>query len=144
MRTAIIFSGNTGTCEVVANMISKKLNHGYEVFDTSKSFYIDFDEFVLLDKKDILAKEVSKFPVVELDYTVILPVDLKYVHLKNVLDNFKSNLIKKFELVGVYDNKYTVRYTLGSDNKTLNQDDLLKFKTRFIDFIKENNFNIFE
>ena len=45
MRTAIIFSGNTGTCELVANMISKKLNHGYEIFDTSKRFYIDFDEF---------------------------------------------------------------------------------------------------
>lgn len=45
MRTAIIFSGNTGTTELVANMLSKKLNHGYDIFDTSKRFFIDFDEY---------------------------------------------------------------------------------------------------
>lgn len=45
MKTAIIFCGNTGTCEVIANMISKKLNHNFDIFDTSKRFYIDFDEY---------------------------------------------------------------------------------------------------
>lgn len=45
MKTAIIFSGNTGTTELVATMLSKKLNHSFEIFDTSKRFFIDFDEF---------------------------------------------------------------------------------------------------
>ena len=45
MKTAIIFSGNNGTTEIVANMISKKLNHTVDIFDTSKTFYIDFEEY---------------------------------------------------------------------------------------------------
>ena len=45
MKTAVIFSGNEGTCEIVANMIKKGLNHEVDVFDTSKRFYIDFDEY---------------------------------------------------------------------------------------------------
>lgn len=45
MKTAIIFSGNIITTELVANMIKKGLNHEVDIFDTSKTFYIDFSEY---------------------------------------------------------------------------------------------------
>ncbi|MCI9281542.1 MAG: hypothetical protein HFI49_04760, partial [Bacilli bacterium] len=46
--------------------------------------------------------------------------------------------------LGVYENKYTIRYILGNDNRTLEQKDLQTFKERFISYIKENNFEIIE
>ncbi|MDE5539288.1 MAG: phenylalanine--tRNA ligase subunit beta, partial [Bacilli bacterium] len=98
---------------------------------------IDFDKFVNIAKKDILAQEVSKYPTVTLDYTVVIG-NKKYQDLVEILNNFRSNLIKKFELLGVYENKYTVRYGLGSDNKTLDQKDLQMFKDRFIAHINSN------
>ena len=91
-----------------------------------------------------MAKDISKYPVVTLDYTVILNKGEKYNALKEVLENFKSNLIKKLELVSIYDNKYTIRYTVGSNTKTLEQTDLQKFKERFISHIKDNNLSIVE
>ena len=43
-----------------------------------------------------------------------------------------------------YENKYTIRYILGSNTKTLEQKDLTNFKDRFIEHIKNNNLSIIE
>ena len=105
---------------------------------------IDFDKFVSLEKLDKKEIVISKYPSVELDYTVILPNESKYVDLKEVLNEFHSNLINKVELMDIYENKYTIEYTLGSDHKTLEQKDLQTFKERFIKHIKDHGFNINE
>ena len=97
---------------------------------------IDFDKFVSLNKELVVAKEISKYPVVSLDYTIILK-DNKYQYLKDILKDFKSNLINKYSLVDVYENKYTIRFILGKNDKTLEQKDLQTFKDRFISYIED-------
>ena len=104
---------------------------------------IDFDKYVTLKEEEMIAKEISKYPEVELDYTIILE-NKKYKDLKEVLDTFMSKLIKSYRLVEVYENKYLIRYTLGSDNKTLEQKELQTFKERFIKHIKDHGLNIIE
>ena len=104
---------------------------------------IDFDKYVLLEKEPILAKEISKYPEVELDYTIITN-NRKYDYIKEVLSSFPSKLIKNYRLVEVYENKYLIRYTLGSSNKTLEQKDLQTFQERFIKHIKDHNLMIVE
>lgn len=104
---------------------------------------IDFDVFVNINKDIKLAKELSKYPTVKVDYTIILN-NKKYCDLKEVIDGFNSKIIKSWELLGVYENKYNIRYVLGSDNKTLEQKDLQTFKERFISHIKSHDFEIGE
>lgn len=104
---------------------------------------IDFDKYVALKEEEMVAKEISKYPEVELDYTIILE-NKKYKDLKEVLDTFMSKLIRSYRLVEVYENKYLIRYTLGSDNKTLEQKELQTFKERFIKHIKDHGLNIIE
>lgn len=103
---------------------------------------IDFDKYITINSSKIIAKEVSKYPMVNLDYTIISNGQ-KYQDLEQLLNNFRSNLIKKYELISVYANKYMIRYTLGS-NKTLETKDLTNFKERFIKYIKENSWTIEE
>ncbi len=105
---------------------------------------IDFDKYVQIVPEQKVAVEVSKYPTVELDYTIIMPAGTKYDTLQQVLAEFKSKLTKSYSLVGTYENKYTVRYVLGSDFKTLEQKDLQTFKNRFIEHIKNNNLSIIE
>ena len=88
-------------------------------------------------------EEISKYPEVELDYTIILN-NKKYADLKEILEKFPSKLIKNYKLIEVYENKYLIRYTLGSNNKTLEQKDLQTFQERFIKHIKESGLNIIE
>ena len=104
---------------------------------------IDFDLYCKLNKEKMLAKEISKYPEVVLDYTIILE-NKKYKDLEEVLKTFLSKLIKNYQLLEVYENKYTVRYTLGSDYKTLEQKDLQTFQERFIKHLKENGLKIIE
>lgn len=130
----------TGTINVLKKSITNKIAKKKSIICID----IDFDKWVNVNYNKILAKDISKYPVVTLDYTVILNKGEKYNALKEVLENFKSNLIKKLELVSIYDNKYTIRYTVGSNTKTLEQTDLQKFKERFISHIKDNNLSIVE
>ena len=105
---------------------------------------VDIDKYLELPKENIITKEVSKYPTVNLDYTIILNKDTKYIDLESILKEFKSNLILNYCLVGTYENKYTIRYTLGSQTKTLETKDLQTFKDRFIEHIKNNNLEIME
>lgn len=123
------------------NVLNKKMANKLGKKKCIVTLDIDFDLYVTLNKEETLSKDVSKYPTVTLDYTININ-DKKYQDLKDVLDTFRSKLINKYELVGVYENKYTIRYVLGSDNKTLEQKDLQTFKDRFMDHIKNNNFII--
>lgn len=128
-----------GTLNVLNRTCTNKLSKKKYVITID----IDFDKYVNISKEAILAKEISKYPEVELDYTIIVE-NKKYADLKEILDKFLSKLIKSYKLIEVYENKYLVRYTLGSDFKTLEQKELQTFKERFIKHIKESGLNILE
>lgn len=125
------------------NVLTKSITNKLAKKKAVVTIDIDFDHYVTLQKEDILSKEVSKYPEVTLDYTIIMN-NQKYAALEEVLKTFRSNLIKDYHLVDVYENKYTIRYTVGSDTKTLEQKDLQQFKERFMKHIKDNNFGIVE
>lgn len=138
----IITIDNTKYGEI--NVLNKALTNKLSKKKAIVMIDIDFDKYCLLNKVSILEKKISKYPRVELDYTIVLPENAKYENLKEVLDNFRSNLIEKYELVSIYENKYTIKYTLGSDHKTLEQKDLQSFKERLISHLNTNNYIINE
>lgn len=129
-----------GTINVLDKIYTNKLSKKKAIVCID----IDFDKYAKLEKDIILEKVVSKYPSVELDYTIIMPTDKKYEDLKEVLKEFKSKLIERNELVSIYENKYTIKYVLGSPYKTLEQKDLQTFKERFIAHLKENGYSINE
>lgn len=138
----IINVNNTKIGEI--NVLSKAITNKLAKKKSVITIDIDFDKYVQIEKEDKVAIEVSKYPIVELDYTIIMPKDKKYDYLKNVLDEFKSKLINEYSLIGTYENRYTIRYVLGSDTKTLEQKELQTFKERFIEHIKNNELDIVE
>lgn len=129
-----------GTINVLDKIYTNKLSKKKAIVCID----IDFDKYAKLEKDIILEKVVSKYPSVELDYTIIMPTGKKYEDLKEVLKEFKSKLIERNELVSIYENKYTIKYVLGSPYKTLEQKDLQTFKERFIAHLKENGYSINE
>lgn len=102
---------------------------------------IDFDMFVNINSIIKEEREISKYPEVNLDYTIDIN-ESRYQDLDDVLKDFRSNLIKKYSLIGVYKNKYTIRYVVGRNDKTLEQKELLSFKERFISYIESKGFII--
>ena len=138
----IIFIDNNKVGEI--NVINKKITNKLAKKKVIVCIDIDFDKYVEIEKKEKISEEISKYPMVELDYTIIMPKELKYEDLDEILKNYKNKLIKKYYLIGKYENKYTIRYLIGSDIKTLEQKELQTFKERFIQHIKDNNLLIIE
>ena len=139
-KKVIIDDEVIGELNVLSKRVANKIGKKKAIVCTE----LDFDKYVDIEKNKILAKDISKYPTVELDYTIIMPDNKKYIELLEVLKAFKSNLIQSYNLLGTYENKYTIRYIIGSDHKTLDQKDLSNFKERFIEHIKNNGLSIIE
>ncbi len=109
---------------------------------------IDFDKYVLLNKKEYLYENISKYPTVSLDYTIIMAKQEKYETIAKTLKEFKSPIIKSLQFIDRYvgekENKYTIRYIVGSDEATLTSEELQDFKEKFINHIKKDGLSIME
>ena len=139
-KKVIIDDDVIGELNVLTKRVTNKIGKKKAIVCTE----LDFDKYVDIEKNKIIAKDISKYPTVELDYTIIMPDNKKYIELLEVLKAFKSNLIQSYNLLGTYENKYTIRYIIGSDHKTLDQKDLSNFKERFIEHIRNNGLSIIE
>ncbi len=142
------------SCEIFIEDLSigriKVLNNNYASKIAKKKCFvageINLDIFANLEKENILYTNVSKYPEVLLDYSIIMKNTDKYFKLKNILDNYKNLLIKSYKLIDKYNSeseiRYTIRYTLVSEDKTLDQKDLDTFKEDFISYLKSNDLEI--
>ncbi len=138
-KNIVVDNNKIGELNVLNKIYTNKLSKKKAIVTVD----IDFDKYINIKKEKILAEEISKYPTVELDYTIIVNNE-KYEYIKQVLASFPSKLIKNYKLIEVYENKYLIRYTLGSNAKTLEQKELQTFKERFIKHIKDNSLNILE
>jgi len=109
---------------------------------------IDYLKYLELEKNTNLYEDISKYPTIELDYTIIASKDTKYESIETILNQFKSNIINNYELIDIYedgnDKKITIRFVVGSYEKTLSQDDIAEIQKSFIKHIKDKNLSIVE
>ena len=71
-----------------------------------------------------------------------------YSALENILSKYNNEIILNYKLMDIYENdnnkKITIRYNLGSKERTLTSEELENFKTEFINHIRTNNLEIQE
>lgn len=109
---------------------------------------IDYNLFSNLEKESIIYEELSKYPSVTLDYTLVVPKDYNYQKVEGIINGFNSPIFQKYEFIGAFttelDTKYTFRYTVGSFDHTLTSEELEEFKREYIEYNKSHNINILE
>lgn len=107
---------------------------------------IDFDQYVAYKKQPILFEEISKYPVVTLDYTILTNKEMKYCDLNKILTQFHHEMIQNCSFIDCYEDaqnkKYTIRYIVGNKTRTLESEELEVFKNQFISYIKEKGLEI--
>ncbi|MDD2504864.1 MAG: phenylalanine--tRNA ligase subunit beta [Bacilli bacterium] len=126
--------------KTVSNKISKK--HSFVCIN------IDYEEYINLELEKPNYQEVSKYPITELDYTIINKRGEYYKVLDDILNNFTSPIIMDRILLGIYleeeIKKVTIRYIVGSHEKTLTSEELQNFKEEFIKYLNENKLKIID
>jgi phenylalanyl-tRNA synthetase beta chain len=101
---------------------------------------INTEKLLSIKNCDIRYKEPSKYQTVSLDYTVIMKKDDKFDSLKDLLDSYKDDLIISYALQDIYmdeNKKITIRYIVGSNERTLTQEDIQSFNDKLISYIEE-------
>ena len=109
---------------------------------------IDFDLYEQLKNRLYQYQEISKYPISTLDYTLLIPNNIIYQDIETILNDFESPIIITRKLVDLYEDtdikKLTIRYNVGSYDKTLTSEELNNFKEEFIKFMKKHKINIAE
>ena len=112
-------------------------------FDLSDTFFtqIDFDS---LEDGLIKASSYSKFQASRKDLSIIAPKTLEFKEIKKVINSLNNSLIKQYNLIDIYsDDKLgeneslTIRFTLQSDDKTLEDEDINQVINSILDALKE-------
>lgn len=130
------------------NVLNKNITNKISKKKSIVTIDLDFDKYIVIPIKEKTITEISKYPLVELDYTIIVGLEDKYEVLDKILIDYKSPFIKKRSLIDSYqdeyEKKFTIRYLVGSDDKTLDGKDLNAFKEKFMEHIRKNGLEIAE
>lgn len=109
---------------------------------------IDFEQLINIKPAVKKYQTVSKYPTTSLDYTILTERGTYYKDLEKVLNTFQNSYIISRSLIDIYLDKevkkVTIRYNVGSMNKTLSANELHEFKESFINFLNKNNYGIIE
>ena len=133
-----------GKISVFNNSVSKEIG--------KKKCYvcadIDFDLFENIIEEPFIYEDVSKYPQVNLDYTIICNKEMLYQDVDNILERFNDDLIISRNLKDIYASdtakKITISFVVGASDHTLNSEELSNFKEKFISYVKTHNLNINE
>ncbi len=142
IQNIIVNKSVIGQIKVFNRSVSNKINKKkcFVVID------VNFDLYSEINKDNITYDEVSKYPVTNLDYTIISKRGEYYKEFEQIIAKFTSPIIINRELVDIYIDKeikkITIRYTIGSKEKTLTSEELQDFKDKFIKFIEDNDLSI--
>jgi len=94
--------------------------------------------------KTVQYNEVSKFPVVERDLSLLLDTSIQYASIKQCIQKAANHYLKKVELFDVYQGKnipenkksYAVRLYLQDTSKTLTDKEIDTIMNKIINVLK--------
>lgn len=99
-------------------------------FDLSDTFIAEID-FVCVQDSLKLASNISKFQGSNRDLSLLVPKNIKYKDIKNVINNIGIIELTQFNLIDIYsDDKLgdceslTIRFFIQSNEKTLTEEDI--------------------
>lgn len=125
----------------LASRISTPLLKQFDI--TQEVFYGEIDMAVLLkaySKKNTKFKAISKFPFVERDLALVVPREMKYEQIKNLITKTDRKLIREISVFDVYEGKqmeegkksYGIRLHLENEETTLDEKTIDKLMSRII------------
>ncbi len=131
----------------VVGFISKLHPSVASDFDLSDTFFAQVD-FEAIQNDTLKANPYSKFQASRKDLSIIAPKNMEFKEIKNLINSLNIELIKQFNLIDIYsdeklgDNEsLTIRFTLQSDEKTLEDEDINQVINKILDALK-NSLNI--
>lgn len=108
---------------------------------------IDFKKFADIDEAAKKFIPVVKFPTTNVDLSFLADLDVPYSQIAKIIKDINYKTLQSFKLVEVFEDaeklgnkkSVTIKFVLGSHNKTLQAQDVSIFKDRVISVIEKHN-----
>jgi len=114
-------------------------------FDISDDTYIASFNFDMLSDKLIQANDISKFQSSIKDLSIVVPQDLEFKIIKNLINDLNLENLVQFNLIDIYNDEQlgnneslTIRFVLQSNEKTLEEKDINEIMDTIINNLSEN------
>lgn len=101
---------------------------------------IDMDLFSSIASNDILYKEVSKFPGIDVDLSFIVNENIKYSDISKEWEENNYDYLTDVKLIDVYEgeqNSITLRFSFSSNEKTLSRNEIQPMLDKLIKNLEE-------
>jgi phenylalanyl-tRNA synthetase beta chain len=100
-----------------------------------------------IEANAVIFKEISRYQTVDFDFSIIVDKNVKYQDIENVINNSNLEYLQSYKLVDVYENEeklknkknITIRFTIGSYDKTLTKDEIDNARNKLITNLGNNN-----
>lgn len=107
---------------------------------------VRIDKIGEIAKRDVIFKEVSKYQTVDFDLSLIVDKELKYSDVQEVINKADMKYLQLYKLIDVFENSQklfgkkvlTVRFTIGSYDKTLTKEEIDNEREVMVNTLKEN------
>ena len=130
-----------GYISIIDKKLSRDCNKKAEIINVE----LYQEKLLTIDKESIKYIEPSKYPITNIDYTIILNKEELYGNLEQILNKYEHKYLFNYRLIDTYMDdvkKITIRFNIGSYDKTLTGDEITSFQNDLINYIKENGYNI--
>lgn len=110
---------------------------------------IDFEKICSYEKSTKF-KHFSMYPQTNLDFSLLKNKKEKFNEFENSIKEFKNELIKDTLIYDIYEGEnipegyesITIRFTIGSDQRTLTGEEIISFQNDFINFLKNKGYTL--
>ena len=111
-----------------------------QVMANAVGFEVNLSAIDFNNVPQVKAPILSKFPKTEFDFTFVW--DKPYAELEAIWNRFSHPLVTKYCLSGVYENKFTLTFTVSSLEKTLDKAEINKIHQEIVDFAAKNSVHL--
>lgn len=109
---------------IIKNQIDKKMN--------AVIIEINLDDFVKIEKQDVRYEEISKYPLVNIDLSLIVDKNENYSKIEEYINESKIDNMIKYQLVDIFEDEeklkgqksVTIKFTIGSHEYTLTNEQI--------------------
>ncbi|RXK13334.1 phenylalanine--tRNA ligase subunit beta [Halarcobacter mediterraneus] len=112
-------------------------------YDLADTFIAEID-FETIANDLIKVESYSKFQASKKDLSLIVPQDMEFKKIKDVINSLENKTIKQYNLIDIYKDEnlgenesLTIRFVLQNDDKTLEEEDITSTMNSILEALKE-------
>lgn len=146
-RTTICVDGeNAGKMGILHPAIVSKLDTKAKIGVVE----VDFNKFMKFSNPDVEYKKVSKYQSVDMDFNFLVPENLEFSKLEELIAGFRCKFNMIYKLKDIYENKelfkdkksMTLNFEICSNEHTLSSNEIENFRKRLLDYMKNEGIEL--